>query len=546
MTRRFLKLGGLGFGGLLLALVLFSARPQIATALGCDNWYGRACWVGYFDGAKVVTGGPDVISNVINEGMPGIQSGNKPQFINTVIGYLNSGDRQRVTAAQFIILTMIGNNAGVPRSVSPAQLKDWQDRINSPAIIMRVEMAPYLCDIANAYYQVVQNDIAAGYSDPPGCGPGVLNEMIDFYSGGTLVYRIRVVCANPLGRLPGLPTPPNKNLAPEVKPPPPFTRPYFQVTGGDVAAGASIETGVGQPCAAATSTGVPNPRGGIVSWNRRGSPDFAGAGGQYGAFAMDFIQDFVTGQGNGRVTPGQETNQLTFANTSYSGSVDIPQGLFGGMFGDAPCIDYWSGRPAAVKAPPNNSPATWPNGTYYVKSQMTLQSGIIPAGRQITLYVEDKVAITGTGITYAPGPYANRANIPSFKLIVNGTIYIGSSVSALDGLYAAIPDPGGDTKVNQFASPIPGTISTCSTGFTSYNPAEPPVGSIFDPCNRQLTVTGSVAANQIWLLRTFGTLGGGQAAEVFRYSPEIWLAPAGSNGGYVPDYQSVVGLPPIL
>ena len=70
---------------------------------------------------------------------------------------------------------------------------------------------------------------------------------------------------------------------------------------------------------------------------------------------------------------------------------------------------------------------------------------------------------------------------------------------------------------------------------------------MYADCGSKLTVTGSMVGMQIWLLRTLGNLGG-QPAEVFNYAPETWLAPAGgsSNTSGATNYQSIVGLPPVL
>mgnify|MGYP000530614208 CR=1 FL=1 len=185
---------------LIMFTVYSIAGPEKASAVHrpCNGWYGRNCWFGYFSNGYVTTG-----ENVIDNGIPGIPDRDKQAFINRIGSYLNSGDAQQTTAAQFIILSMSGYNGGVGKSVSGAQWNDWVNRVNNPAIDMRVQYAFFDCDISNSYYQTAFNDVAAGYSTGPECGRNDL--MIDFYSSGTLVYRIRVACANPLGNLPGLP-----------------------------------------------------------------------------------------------------------------------------------------------------------------------------------------------------------------------------------------------------------------------------------------------------------------------------------------------------
>jgi hypothetical protein len=184
---------------------------------------------------------------------------------------------------------------------------------------------------------------------------------------------------------------------------------------------------------------------------------------------------------------------------------------------------------------------------------LTLTSAVIGAGKQITVYVDGgDVAITGN-ITYNTAGWTDRSQIPSLKLIVHGVVYIGKDVTALNGLYAAIPDSGYDSTAasnkQTFDAPKRGTISTCSTGFDSYDPTKilTTYASMNADCSQRLTVTGSVVAAQVWLLRSYGTLGSTPAAEVFEYAPEVWLAPGGgANGSAASPYQSIVALPPTL
>lgn len=336
-------------------------------------------------------------------------------------------------------------------------------------------------------------------------------------------------------------------------PPPPPPQPYFQATGGDVVAGASMATttsGVVQPCKAAQNI----TSAGIVSWNNDGKPDFAGAGGEYAAMAFNYVQDFVTGRAKG-VIDGTTASQLTFANVDTANSIKPSAGLFGGMFGGAPCADLWNNHPTTISAPPSPTIGNWPSGTYYITSNLQLNAGppILP-GVHLTLYVDSNVYVNGN-VSYAAGPYSNRANIPSLKLIVHGVLYIDKAVTQLDGLYAAIPDNNyaAPTTKNIFSAPRPGTISTCSTNssgsFSSYDPSQILTTSktMAVDCNQPLVIDGSVVAEQLWLLRTRGSLASKLPAEIVNYDPEIWLAPSGSSGaGSAQYYQSIIGLPPTL
>ncbi len=320
----------------------------------------------------------------------------------------------------------------------------------------------------------------------------------------------------------------------------------FKANGGDVVAGSSIATDMATSCGVAPIVST----AGIVSWNADGSPNYAGAGGQYAAYALSYIQDFVTGQGNSQVPIGQETNQLTFANVNISGSVNTTAGLFGGMLGNAPCADFWNAHPAAATPPPGGAIGGWGSGTYYTTSNINL-SGTLGVGQHVTLYVNGDVAITGN-ITYNTSGWNSRGDIPSFRLIVHGVTYIDHAVTQLDGLYAAIPTTGETTKKNNYASPNDGTISTCSrlSGgvYTSFDPSLilSSSSTMLADCGQQLVVNGSFVAQQVWLLRNFGNVGGAPA-ELFNYDPEIWLVQAGTAAGLgSTGYQSIVGLPPTL
>ncbi len=324
------------------------------------------------------------------------------------------------------------------------------------------------------------------------------------------------------------------------------SKPFFSVLGGDIATGASIASpGPTGPVGCSVAPKI--PLAGIVSWNNDGTPGFGGAGGQYAAYAMNFIQDFVTNQANGGSKDWSFSNQ----NTASGGrnSVDIGNGFFGGMFGSAPCADYWNDHPTPAVALPSGPISTWADGDYYVDasaSAISLPAQVIPAGRHVTLYIDGNVSLAGD-ITYQGGTYTDRNDIPSFKLIVHGVIYIDNSVRNLDGFYAAIPDASYSTLSQSLASPRAGTITTCSNGFAPINPLGAGVNMRVS-CGNSLTVNGAVAANQLWLLRTSGTLSTYSPAETFDYTPEVWLAPASGGTGIDTNqnYQSVVGLPPVL
>jgi hypothetical protein len=348
---------------------------------------------------------------------------------------------------------------------------------------------------------------------------------------------------------PPAPCPWNPALAvtdPLCVPPPPPDKAYFRVLGGDIVAGASIATDPATPCSGAGA--APHiTTAGISTWNRANSDGtYRGAGSEYAAQALNFIQGLVTGQGNNATAPlNQEKGELAFANDNTGSSYSPTGGLFGGRYGEAPCFDYWNNQPASTTTTATTLDVnSLPSGSHrHNGPQLTLSATTLAVSKHVTLYVNGDVNIAGniTNSLGALGSYATRNEIPSLKLVVKGRIFIDRTVTALDGLYVAIPDTGATAVNNTFAAPIPGTISTCSNGFSTYRPTD---ATVFTQCRIALTVNGSMVGHQVWLLRTFGELDTLVPAETFNFTPEIWMAPSSSSS--LGDYTSVQGMPPVL
>lgn len=252
--------------------------------------------------------------------------------------------------------------------------------------------------------------------------------------------------------------------------------------------------------------------------------------------------------------------ELSFTNTNTDAySVNLAMGMFGGLFEDAPCVDYWGTMPdeqLLYDIPSSLVVMDGADGLYkHFGSDITIAGGQITKGSHVTMYVEGDVSIT-RNIAYegiATG-WANRGEIASFKLIVLGSIFIDRSVTQLDGVYVAVPKgTDGWNKANSYADPNPGTISTCASGFDSYNPTTYDLARIEVVCGpRQLTVFGGLIAQQLWLLRAYGASSdpnevSGTAAERIFYTPEVWLShqentDVNLNAGY----DSILALPPQL
>ncbi|TXG77334.1 hypothetical protein E6P97_02025 [Patescibacteria group bacterium] len=301
-------------------------------------------------------------------------------------------------------------------------------------------------------------------------------------------------------------------------------KPYLRVWGGDVLVGCSGSTVWG------TTASDPG-RGKILAFSRsngtlnRGS----GSGSTLLVQALQGIEGFSSSQRAGMPMD----SYLTLAN-SGSG-VDT---TWGGSYGGSQCAsDFYAVASA--------SPGTFPgmptaSGSYTYAGPVTLSGAAIPAGRNITIYVDGDVTITGN-ITYAGAStgWGSLSDIPAFKLVAKGNIKVSRTVSELSGTYVAQPQDGGNG----------GTIYTCTNGITVLSAPAP----LISQCSSPLTVYGAFIAKSVKFLRLSGSLNSSvsptdsaatsTAAEKFIYGPEAWMkAPATSVGAGA--YDSITSLPP--
>ncbi len=391
----------------------------------------------------------------------------------------------------------------------------------------------YVIDSGNGTSAFIQMTVFPSYKYRLGMDGVYFRNFLQFNLPYDSIYHA-VTC-------PSLPLPP-----PLPPPPPPVDKPYLSVVGGDVVTGASFSNDT-TPCSAAPH----NTLAGVVGWNSNASP-WTGSGGTYAVLAWGRIQEFATNQGN--ATNGGSATSLSFSNINDGGSVNAGNGMFGGMFESAPCIDYWGSRPATstgtvIPAGTSTISLNGMNGNYFATGPLTINTSAITNGSTVTLYVTGNVAITGN-ITYAgAGAWNSVSQIPSLKIVSLGSIFIDANVAQLDGFYVAVPTGNyatGSTATRTYANPGTGTISTCSNGFNVVDPSQLPGSDMINRCRFILTINGSFAANQVWLLRTHGSYTDGTiGTEKFKYGPEVWLAPP-SGGALDPNYRSIIGLPPIL
>jgi hypothetical protein len=340
-------------------------------------------------------------------------------------------------------------------------------------------------------------------------------------------------------------------------------QPYFRVEGGDMAAGA----GFGNTGACISTTGD------ITGFNRQGSSaysgaTFFGAGSQLGAIARGNITGFSTATdnqpaANPTATSGVQPQPtgLAFSNSSY--------GIPGSFNRTSWCVsDYYAGSTADTAGSPDFS-ATGKH-VYQVNGSTTLNGGspiTLANGADITVKVNGDVIIAND-INYS---YGSLDQMPRFRLLVTGNIYIQSNVHNLHGFYDAQPTGSG--------SGSGGRVYTCASG--------PAASTNYTNCNSQLSVYGSITANRIIPGRTKGnyndngnscngngnncngnngngngntcngnngngngnTCNGNGPAESFEYSPELWIFSATSKptaGSGYSSYDSITNLPPVL
>jgi hypothetical protein len=297
--------------------------------------------------------------------------------------------------------------------------------------------------------------------------------------------------------------------------------PYLNIYGGDAMGGASPDYGGGSSSCAVDSDG------GLYGWNNYTS-GYSGAGAQFAVQALGAITGFASAHASSNTDP----DGLSFANTYAAGGAtkdDPSQGLYGGYFSDP--TGGWTGScdfTSDIKSSP-------------VSGNVTISATTIAAGANTVRYVTNGDVYISGDITYAgAGGWATLSDIPSFKLVVvGGNIYIGSGVTNLDGLYVSESSGGNG-----------GNIYTCASGPSTA--VTPTTANYFTTCHKQLVIHGAFVARQVQFGRTYGSLGqagtdtaaSNHDAEVFYYSPELWLPRASSlpDGGYA----AITGLPPVL
>lgn len=318
-----------------------------------------------------------------------------------------------------------------------------------------------------------------------------------------------------------------------------YDRPYLSVYGSDAIAGSNFKNGK-----------ICNPTGNLSSIRTFRSPvgGKSGSGAQFAAIALGQISGFTSAR---LYNPPKG---LSFANTeTVAGMFSNEQPDDGGHFADPHlcATDFWNGQKQPEQIAGTHS-------TYNIQNLTDVKESIINANattglringsgynKNTTLYVNGDVILTNN-IAY------NLTK--NFKLVVRGNIYIDKSVNRLDGLYVAQPNADGQG----------GNIYTCTNGKNLYGTGAGN-NELFVNCRppsaNQLVINGAFVAKSVKFLRTNKSLRdssltevpngspASNAAEVFNFSPEIYLYTSGGDNsddeGPLP-YNYITTLPPIL
>lgn len=212
------------------------AQASPMPCVGPYNQYNRQDSCGFFNN-QGLDGGPDLRGGTWNpDGTWTWASGSDPgvpssvdtaeEFIDMVLGDYYTGDQRARTAAQYMILSMIGvlptQDQVLAKTVTPAQIVDWQTRVMSYAdiddnsggagvstgqngSIVWNDFRGLSCGDLNTYYQIEYDDVAAyevTVDNAPDCVTGdalASNHIVFMDTDDNDVLQIRRLCMNPTG-----------------------------------------------------------------------------------------------------------------------------------------------------------------------------------------------------------------------------------------------------------------------------------------------------------------------------------------------------------
>jgi hypothetical protein len=266
--------------------------------------------------------------------------------------------------------------------------------------------------------------------------------------------------------------------------------PYFKVHNSSVSAGGDFDQ-------------CTNSGGTLAGYNNNSDAGSdRGSSTQLSALALLKITGVASGEtvgtlGNG----GAAAARLTFANSSAvevdSSSLESP--VLGGQFVSCQTLtnERLPSTHSALSGASTNV-STLTSGAYTSARDTTLTSGV--TGGTMTMTPNHNVSLFVTGNVYINSNivYNNTGaalgTVPSLVIHATGNIYIDPSVTNLSGVFIA------QKKADNTA----GKIYTCSS--LSNHFAAMAASDLYASCNKQLVVYGSFVADQVNLMRTFGSL----------------------------------------
>lgn len=148
--------------------------------------------------------------DVIDGGLPSYSYQSKANFISYI------KNTAPAVAKRYIMRTMLGQNPSVHSSgddLNSDEIKDWENRVNNPSISMSG---------LNEFYDNSVDTMMCPNGDNivqyyvPNSKVSSFRSVIFRNNNGSIIYVIKIACANPLGDLPGLPVATKYSLNPSI------------------------------------------------------------------------------------------------------------------------------------------------------------------------------------------------------------------------------------------------------------------------------------------------------------------------------------------
>lgn len=274
--------------------------------------------------------------------------------------------------------------------------------------------------------------------------------------------------------------------------------PYVSVIGGDVWSGGSTDAPYTSVSGQGLVTGGATQGAGFGSFS------------EYGVFATGQVNYFGSAARPGpssSATGGVDGTKLTFASASGGG---LSLGKFTNSHAITNLVTRYAS--AAHTASVLSGSTVAGSGVYRASGDVTL-SGISGSPKAVIYAPGFTVTITGN-LVYDTAGALTFQDLPSLTIIAK-SILVDANVQEIDGNFYA---------VNTFVS--------CAQGPTSAGASAAITAS--GECNKQLVINGALTvvgqtATSLVLNRSYGGTKAGEAAELLRMRPEVYLTPHESS-----------------